>query len=754
MRRFQPLTLLGLPLALVAPLAAQTQPGTSGQAPTPKAQVPRIAVLPFEGGQGAEQEEVGTALQAMVITDLAAVPGLKLLERARIKDLLAEQELGLSGALDPATAAQTCKLLGATHLLVGRCTVVGAKMRLDARLLRAQAGDVVVAAAIEGEKEAFFELEKDLVNRLITAMGVKLLPKERAEVAKVHTADYEAFRTFGKGLRLYDAKQVEPALAALREAMAKDRDFKLAALTLDEYQRILTTLRTQADDLLVAQASLERAKRDQAAAAEAALVERLETLARSTDREDRLTALHSLAVAFGNVGGRQNKLLNLRRVEDRFAFRRQADAAAARYVTEALAAFPAAPLTVDESRYAHGLTEHPEDFDKEWAWAKKRLLGVGDIEENRRNAVLDSTRYVETTAAMMLLDSRQTVAFHQQLFDQSLTLKPSDYHVKEGRETLAKQWRQVLELDKSTALLAELSRGTDNPWALKGLASEVEQNRDLAKLLAESPTPSLVREYLLLLGHDGGVGAAKSLFGPEKTPTLRAQQELTRQRKWPHESFLWVGDQPCWSLNGDFFLHTGPRADLRRTEELRVWHPADRLKDPEPLLILGASPRGNFTASFTLGFTVPPDFQPRQGEGAAGPARPEVTFLFGVQDVDCDRVEDPATKKTKLVRPLKGYGVVLAEGAVKLVTLVESDRDMWGRKTAFQVKELGAKALDLGADRLPVTVKVNGHQVFVEAGGRKAAFALPSPATGYAGLRVAGPGYVSLAGLKVTVPKG
>jgi TolB-like protein len=738
MRRLQPLTLLGLPLALVA------------QPAPPKAQAPRIAVLPFDGGKGAEAEEVGAALQAMVITDLAVVPELRLLERARIKDLLAEQELGLSGALDPATAVQTCKILGATHLLVGRCTVVGAKMRLDARLLRAQAGDVVVAASIEGDKEAFFELEKDLVNRLITAMGVKLLPKARAEVAKVHTADYEAFRTFGKGLRLYDAKQVEGALSALREAMAKDRDFKLAALTLDEYQRIVTTLRTQAEDLQAAQAALERAKHDQAAAAEAELVTRLQKLAQSPDRDDRLTALHSLAIALGNVGSRQNKLFHLRKVEDRFALRRQAEAAAARYVTEALAAFPAAPLTVDDSRYAHGLTEKPEDFEKEWAWAKKRLLGIGDLEENRRNALLDSTRYVATTAELMLLDARQTVAFHQQLFDLTVKLKPGDYHLKEQREALAKQWRAVLELDKSTALFAELSRGTDNPWALKGLASEIEQNRDLAKLLQESPTPTLVREYLLLGGNPGG---ARALFGPEKTPTLRAQQELTRKRDWPRESFLWIGDQPCWSLNAHFFLSTGPRTDLHRTEELRVWHPEDRAKDPEPFLIVGAGGRAAFTARFTLGFTVPADFQTRQGEAMAHLPRPEVTFCFGLQDVDCGKVEDPVTKKDRVVRPAKGYGVVLSEGGVKLVSLVEADRDMWGRKTRFDVKELGAKVLDLGADRLPVTVKVAGTQVTVEAGGRKATFTLPAATPGYTGLRVGGPGFVALSGLSVAAAK-
>ena len=732
MRRSPLPVLLGFPLAL----AAQA----------PKAEAPRLAVLPFDGGKGPEAEEVGAALQAMLITDLAAVPDLRLLERAKLKELLAEQELGLSGSVDPATAAHACKLLGATHLLVGRSTVVGGKMRLDARLLAAVKGEVVVAAAIEGEKEAFFELEKDLVNRLIAAMGVKLLPKARAEVAKVHTADYEAFRSFGKALRLRDAQQVEPALAALREALAKDRDFKLAALTLDEYQRILTTLRTQADQLQVAQALAERAKGDQAAAAEAALVGRLEQLASGADRDDRLTALHSLAIAFGNVGSRQNKLFHLRRQEDRFAFQRRADAAASRYVTEALAAFPVAPLTVDDSRTAHGLTENPADFEKEWAWAKKRLLGIGEIEENRRNAVLDSTRYVDTTARMMLLDARQTVAFHQQLFDLSLKLTPGDYHVKEGREALAKQWRAVLELDRSTALFTELSRGTDNPWALKGLASEIEQNRDLAKLLAESPSPALVREFLLL---GGNASSAKTLFGPEKAPTLRAQQELTRLRRWPHDSFLWLGDQPCWSLAADFFLSTGPRTDLRRTEELRVWHPADRTKDPEPLLVLGAAPRGPFSAAFTLSFTVPPDFQTRQAESLAVLPRPEVSFLFGLEDLDCDRVEDPVTKQAQVRRPLRGHALVFSEAAVKLVVLTESARDTWGRKTAFQVKELASRPLDLGGDRLALTVKLAGTTLTVGAGRKTVTFTLPSAVSGYTGLRVAGPGFVAVSGVRL-----
>ncbi|MDP2786041.1 MAG: CsgG/HfaB family protein, partial [Sulfurimicrobium sp.] len=645
-------------------------------AQAPKAERPRIAVMPFEGGQGAEQAEAGTALQAMVITDLANVPGLRLLERGRLKDVMAEQELGLSGAVDPATIARVGKLLGATHLLVGRCTVVGVRMRLDTRLLRADTAEVIVAAAIEGEKEAFFELEKDLVNRLIAAMGVKLLPKERAEVAKVHTADYEAFRTFGRGLRLYDAKQVEPALAALRQATARDKDFRLAALTLDEYQRILVQLRTQADDLLLAQGNLEQAKMSEAAAKEAGLVERLQKLAQSKDRDDRLTALHSLAVMFGNVGSRKNKLGNLRKLEDRFAFERQADAAAARYVAGALEAFPAAPLTVEESNFGLTLPENLDDFAKEWAWAKKRLLSIDDNEENRRNKLFASTRDVRSTASMLHLDHRQTVTFQQRIFDQSLGLKPTDYHIETGKEELAKHWRGLLELDRSTTLYTELSRGSDNPWRLKALASEIETNRDLAQYLATSPLFELVREYLLL-STDDALLRAKSIFGTDRDPSLKAFQELTRKREWPRDQALWVGDQPCWSLNAEFFLSTGKRSDRLRTEEIRVWHKPGRESDPQPLVILGGLPRGAFAASFALDFVPPTDFQPRDANLLAGAPRPEATFLFALRDIDCDLVEDPASKKSLLARPMTGLALTFSDKGLRLSAITETVRDQW-----------------------------------------------------------------------------
>jgi TolB-like protein len=187
----------------------------------------RVAVMEFTNAapQG-ELASLGKGLQSMVTTDLAQVPSLQLVERARLSDLVGELKLGKSGLVDAGTASRVGKLAGATHLLAGSFTVVGARMRLDGRLFRVDSGATLLAESIEGEKDAFFELEKSLVAKIVDKLGVKLLPKERAALARPHTTDFGAFQSFSDGVALFDEKKYDEAVAALRAAAGRDADFR------------------------------------------------------------------------------------------------------------------------------------------------------------------------------------------------------------------------------------------------------------------------------------------------------------------------------------------------------------------------------------------------------------------------------------------------------------------------------------------------------------------------------------------------
>jgi TolB-like protein len=177
----------------------------------------------------------------MITTDLGQFPAFSLVERARIKDVEAELHLQQSGMVDKATAAKIGGLAGASHLLVGSFTVVGGRMRIDARLFTVASGDIVLAEKMEGAQAQFFDLEQKLVKRIIDAVGVRLGKKEKAEL-KPQTTDFDAFAKYSEGLALFDEKKGPEAVAAMQAAVARDANFALAATKLAEFQAALPSL--------------------------------------------------------------------------------------------------------------------------------------------------------------------------------------------------------------------------------------------------------------------------------------------------------------------------------------------------------------------------------------------------------------------------------------------------------------------------------------------------------------------------------
>ena len=80
---------------------------------------PGLAVLPFaNGGSYGQAKEDFDALErgmaGMMISELAANPAARVVEREEIQKLLDEQNLGAQGRVDAGTASKIGKLVGAT----------------------------------------------------------------------------------------------------------------------------------------------------------------------------------------------------------------------------------------------------------------------------------------------------------------------------------------------------------------------------------------------------------------------------------------------------------------------------------------------------------------------------------------------------------------------------------------------------------------------------------------------------------------
>ncbi len=132
-----------------------------------------IAVAYFDSNSvDPELEPLGRGVADMLMTDLRRGDGIRIVERTRLTEVLNELELQRSQYIDEATAQQLGRGLGATLVVVGSVTSVLEGMRLDARVVEVEAGEVIVAVESTGEVGQFFDLEQELASRILDELNV------------------------------------------------------------------------------------------------------------------------------------------------------------------------------------------------------------------------------------------------------------------------------------------------------------------------------------------------------------------------------------------------------------------------------------------------------------------------------------------------------------------------------------------------------------------------------------------------------
>ncbi|MEN0067685.1 MAG: CsgG/HfaB family protein [Myxococcota bacterium] len=133
--------------------------------------LPTVAVFSFDyDGADAELAALRTGLASMLISDLTAQQGFEVVERERLQQLIAEQELGKSGKLDTDRAAKIGKIVGAQRMVVGRYFEFGGRFRIDARMFDVETSVQLCGVGVTGHRDAFFDIEADIADKLAIAM--------------------------------------------------------------------------------------------------------------------------------------------------------------------------------------------------------------------------------------------------------------------------------------------------------------------------------------------------------------------------------------------------------------------------------------------------------------------------------------------------------------------------------------------------------------------------------------------------------
>ena len=94
--------------------------------------------------------------------NLGAVKNVRLVEREKLREVLAEQKLSIAGLADPATAVRVGRILGAQRLVYGSFIEMGEELRLDVRLADSQTAAVLAAETAQGKTAEFAALLEGL----------------------------------------------------------------------------------------------------------------------------------------------------------------------------------------------------------------------------------------------------------------------------------------------------------------------------------------------------------------------------------------------------------------------------------------------------------------------------------------------------------------------------------------------------------------------------------------------------------------
>jgi TolB-like protein len=89
-------------------------------------------------------------LADMLVSSLARNPGIVVVQRERLDEILREQTLHLSGRVPDESVVRAGRLTGATVLLAGTVTQTQGLLRIDAQLTGVESGEVLGSATAEG----------------------------------------------------------------------------------------------------------------------------------------------------------------------------------------------------------------------------------------------------------------------------------------------------------------------------------------------------------------------------------------------------------------------------------------------------------------------------------------------------------------------------------------------------------------------------------------------------------------------------
>lgn len=195
-----------------------------------------VAVLYFRNGTGdPKHDPLQKGIAVMLMTDLAQVPGLQVVERVKLQALAEELGLGSSGLVDPAGAPRAGRLLRARWLAGGQIAKgASAELALRETVLDVPSSGTLGEPSAEGGLDQIFRMEKDLLFGTIALLKIEVPSEVRKRIEKPCTKNPAALIALARGIDESDRGNYAAAADHYEAAIREDPGVCLAGDALGE----------------------------------------------------------------------------------------------------------------------------------------------------------------------------------------------------------------------------------------------------------------------------------------------------------------------------------------------------------------------------------------------------------------------------------------------------------------------------------------------------------------------------------------
>jgi adenylate cyclase len=184
-----------------------------------------ICVMPFINLSGdAEQEYFSDGITDDIITDLSKVSALSVTARNTAFTLKGQT----------VEASQIARQFNVTHVLEGSIRKSGDRVRINAQLIDAEAGDHLWAERYDRDLTDIFAIQDEISKAIVAALQLKLLAKEKKAIETRGTSSVEAYNLYLMARQHWisgndgDIRRDEVAIRIARQAIEIDPDYAKA----------------------------------------------------------------------------------------------------------------------------------------------------------------------------------------------------------------------------------------------------------------------------------------------------------------------------------------------------------------------------------------------------------------------------------------------------------------------------------------------------------------------------------------------